>query len=341
MSGTLIISLDFELYWGVRDLATLEDYGENVRGTRHAIPAMLETFGEHGIRATWATVGFLFFDAKADLLASLPLERPAYAEQRLSPYPMLRGLGESEAADPYHFGRSLLERIRAVPGQEIGTHTFSHYYALAKGQTRQAFRSDLQAAIDVGSRFGVEIRSLVWPRNQTNVTYLGICRELGLTSYRGNERSWMYRQRSQERERLVKRGARLLDAYVNVSGHNTYRLEDVARTGAPYNLRASRFLRPWSATVGGLEERRLQRIEASMTYAATRGEAFHLWWHPHNFGTNLRENMRILARLLGHYRRLHETHGMESLSMGDVAARLLGGSPAYTPSLLSSTARVT
>lgn len=328
MPGTLIISLDFELYWGVRDVVTLEGYGANLRGTRQAIPALLEAFEEHGVRATWATVGFLFFDAKAELLASLPSERPAYAEPQLSPYPALAGLGETEAADPYHFGRALLGRIRAVPGQEIGTHTFSHYYALEKGQTAQAFRSDLRAAIDAGRRLGVEIRSLVWPRNQCNPAYLGICRELGLTSYRGNERAWMYRQRSEERERLVKRGARLLDAYVNMSGHNTYRLEDVARTGVPFDLPASRFLRPWSPRFRRLEERRLRRIEAAMTHAAERGEAFHLWWHPHNFGTNLRENMDNLRRLLGHFGRLRDAHGMESASMGDVAARLLGGSSA-------------
>src|SRR2546426_12614664 len=60
-SPTFIISLDFELFWGVRDVTTLDRYGANLRGVRDAIPAMLRLFSERGIRATWATVGFLFF----------------------------------------------------------------------------------------------------------------------------------------------------------------------------------------------------------------------------------------------------------------------------------------
>jgi peptidoglycan/xylan/chitin deacetylase (PgdA/CDA1 family) len=326
MPGTLIISLDFELYWGVRDVATLKDYGANLRGTRQAIPAVLALFERQGIRATWATVGFLFFDSKADLLAHLPDEKPQYANSKRSPYPVLAGIGESEAADPYHFGRALLEQIRAVPGQEIGSHTFSHYYALERGQTPETFRQDLGAALAAGGRIGAEIRSLAFPRNQYNASYIEICREFGLTSYRGNEESWIYRQRTEDHEPFWKRGARLLDAYVNMSGHHTFRLADVARSRVPFNLPASRFLRPWSPRLRWFEELRLRRIERAMTHAARHGEAFHLWWHPHNFGVNLSENLANLTRLLSHFRHLRTHYGMESSSMGDVAARLLAES---------------
>ena len=59
--GTLIVSLDFELHWGVRDVKTVAQYRENLLGVRRAIPALLATFADYGIHATWATVGFLFF----------------------------------------------------------------------------------------------------------------------------------------------------------------------------------------------------------------------------------------------------------------------------------------
>lgn len=331
MAGTFIVSLDFELFWGVRDVASLEQYGANLRGTREAVPAVLALFERRGIHATWATVGFLFFDTKADLLAHLPAARPAYTNPKLSPYTALDEVGENEAADPYHFGRALLERIRAVRGQEIGSHTFSHYYALERGQTAETFRQDMQAALGAGARLGVDIRSLVFPRNQYNASYVGICRELGLTSYRGNEDSWIYRQRTEEREPLLKRGARLLDAYVNMSGHHTFRLDEVARSGAPFNLPASRFLRPWSPKLRSLEETKLRRIERAMTHAAREGEAFHLWWHPHNFGVNLARNLANLTRLLNHFEGLRNRYGMESSSMGDVAARLLPPSVSRSP----------
>ena len=60
MGGTLIVSLDFELFWGMLDVCPLEKYQENVLGVRRAIPRLLRLFREHDIHATWAAVGFLF-----------------------------------------------------------------------------------------------------------------------------------------------------------------------------------------------------------------------------------------------------------------------------------------
>ena len=229
-------------------------------GVREAIPAMLSLFGQHELRVTWATVGFLFYDTKEALLRHLPAVQPQYANERLSPYPALAGIGPDEASDPYHYGKDLLRQIQQVPGQEIATHTFSHYYALERGQTPEAFRQDIRAAVAAGRELGVEIKSLVFPRNQANAAYLAICREEGVTSYRGNESSWIYKERNEEEQRLWKRGARLLDAYVNISGQHGHTLADIARSGLPYNIPASRFLRPWSQKLQLAESVRLRRI---------------------------------------------------------------------------------
>ncbi len=64
MPGTLIVSLDFELFWGMQDCVELERYEDHVLGGREAIPLLLELFGKHGIHATWATVGFQFASSK-------------------------------------------------------------------------------------------------------------------------------------------------------------------------------------------------------------------------------------------------------------------------------------
>ena len=50
MPGQLIISLDFELLWGVRDHADRASYGDNIIGAREAIPHILELFYSHGMR---------------------------------------------------------------------------------------------------------------------------------------------------------------------------------------------------------------------------------------------------------------------------------------------------
>ena len=74
--GTFVISLDFELMWGVRDVQTKATYGPNVLGVRRAIPAMLALFEGFELRVTWATVGLLFFGTRADLLAPCPPSAP-------------------------------------------------------------------------------------------------------------------------------------------------------------------------------------------------------------------------------------------------------------------------
>ncbi|RTQ50607.1 polysaccharide deacetylase [Hymenobacter gummosus] len=320
--GKLVISLDFELYWGVRDQQTLQQYGANILGVRRAIPAMLGLFQKFGLRVTWATVGLLFFRKKEDMLAHLPAVRPEYADPKLSPYLAMDEVGPDEEHDPYYFGQSLIDQIRAVPGQEMATHTFCHYYCLERGQTPESFRADLEAAVRVAREQGVELRSLVFPRNQYNAAYLDICRELGITSYRGNEQSWIYEARNEEEQTLYKRGARLLDAYLNLSGHHCHSLQDIARSGQPYNIPASRFLRPWSGRLQPLEGLRVRRMLAAMEHAAKHGLIYHLWWHPHNFGANLEQNMAVLRRLAEHFQHLQQRYGMESVSMRDIADRL-------------------
>lgn len=320
-SGKFVVSLDFELHWGVRDLVTLEDYRENLLGVRRVVPALLELFGRYEIHATWATVGFLFFDTREQLLAALPERRPQYVNAALSPYPLMASVGANEAEDPIHFAGSLVRLIAVAPHQEIATHTFSHYYCLEKGQTIADFRADLEAARSAAARLGLRLESLVFPRNQFNAEYLEVCRELGLRAYRGNEATWLYRARSHQQESGWRRALRLVNAYVPISGNNSWRIE--ASGGAPVNVPSSRFLRPYSATLGWLEPLRLRRVTAEMTHAAQNGLGYHLWWHPHNFGRHIAENLAALEKILKHFERLRNEYGMESLNMGEAADRVL------------------
>jgi peptidoglycan/xylan/chitin deacetylase (PgdA/CDA1 family) len=316
MSGALVISLDFEIYWGVRDHVPLDRYRGNLLGERQAIPAMLELFSKYGIHATWATVGFLFFGDKPSLLAGLPNRRPAYTERALDPYADLSRLGDDEATDPFHYGASLIRKIAAVPNQEIATHTFSHYYCLEPGQTESDFREDIQAARRAAGAHGFELKSVVFPRNQVNETYLRTCGEEGLSAYRGNPPSILHGA-TRGREPSLRRLARLADSYVNLTGHHAF-TPSKQGTGL-VNVPASRFLRPWSRRLRFAEPFRVRRILGDLTYAAERGLFYHLWWHPHNFGVNLDENIGTLDKILGHFSSLREAHGFQSLNMLEAA----------------------
>ena len=318
MTGAFVISLDFELYWGVRGSMSMESYGPNILGARKAIPRLLSLFREYEISATFATVGMLFFGDKEALRRNLPTPPVEYEDPLLNWYPdYFEKLGRNEAEDPYHFGQSLVQQIRADGRHEIATHTFSHCYALEAKRSPSAFAEELHCAIEVARECGVTIESIVFPRNQYDADALAACKALGIKGFRGNERSWMYEPKSRDDDKPVRRLARLTDSYVNVTGHHTYGWDELAHPSGLYNIPASRFLRPFEPRLSALDARRLARITSAMTYAATHGRIYHLWWHPHNFGVNTDENLTFLRSILDHYQRLEQRAGFSSLTMRD------------------------
>lgn len=82
----LVISLDFELFWGVADSRTIEGYRRNIEGVREAIPKILALFQRYGIHATWATVGMLMCRNHAQWREIRPSILPGYERQQCSTY---------------------------------------------------------------------------------------------------------------------------------------------------------------------------------------------------------------------------------------------------------------
>jgi peptidoglycan/xylan/chitin deacetylase (PgdA/CDA1 family) len=311
------VSLDVELFWGVRDVTSIRRYGKNVLGVRQAIPAMLALFRSHGIHATWATVGFVTFATRKELLSCLPEERPCYLNPKLDPYRYLPDIGDSERDDPYHYGHSLVRAIQDTPGMEIGSHSFSHFYCLEERANPSAYRADLQASVAALQRLNIQPRSLVFCRNQYDSAHLQDAAECGFEVFRGNESGFLYSPRPAEEEILLRRAGRLADAYFDFSGPN---LSAVFRdSSGMMNVPSSRFLRPVSSSFALFERLRLKRIQSAMEAAAISGSGFHLWWHPHNFGINLAGNLSFLSQVLSHFRHLQDKFGMQSVTMAEAA----------------------
>jgi peptidoglycan/xylan/chitin deacetylase (PgdA/CDA1 family) len=314
--GSFVISLDFELIWGIWDVTNEEKYGNHIRGVKQVIPALIELFKAYDIKATFATVGFLFARNKEELIAANPALIPSYSYDIYNVYKkeMLR-IGQNEQDDPYHFGYSMLEMIKNSP-HEIATHTYSHYYCLEKGQTHHEFDADLKAAMAVAEKNNIEMKSLVFPRNQLNPEYLDILSANGLKVYRGNPVSWIYKPRHFAAEVPFIRLCRLLDTYLPISGYNTHIIN---KKETPVNVPASRFLKPFDSRFKWLEKLRMARIKTEMTKAAQKNQLYHLWWHPHNFGINLDANISFLTELLDHYKFLNQQYGFKNLTMIEAA----------------------
>jgi hypothetical protein len=312
--GALVISLDFELFWGVSDfLNSNPGYRSNLLGEREAIPAILAIFEEFGIASTWATVGFLFAESGKEAQKFRPKLMPEYLNPTLNPYNELDRNDEDSAI---RYAPELIRLIKNTPKQEIATHTFSHYYCLEKGQTKQGFEADIQSAVAIAEAQGIAFKSIVFPRNQHNADYDDVLLQNGIICYRGNQESWMYQFNAEVQVNPIHRMARLADTYLNVSGANAYRWDDVRR-GKMANVRASMFLRPVSGS-GILSRLQFRRVAKSLESAAKNKQIFHLWWHPHNFGVNLPENITFLKQILETFAVFRDRYGMQSLSMSQV-----------------------
>ena len=145
MKSIFVVSLDFELHWGGFEKWPVEAYRHYFSNTRTLVPPLLALFQRYEIRTTWATVGMLLHQSKDSLIRHAPLLRPSYKILELSAYNFIEshGIGATEEDDPYHFAASLVQQIVDTPFQELGSHTFAHYYCNEDGQTMDQFRADL------------------------------------------------------------------------------------------------------------------------------------------------------------------------------------------------------
>lgn len=316
MAGTLIVSLDFELFWGMLDQCALEDYQDHVLGGRTAIPRLLELFEKYNIHATWAAVGFLFAENHAQLKKYFPDMLPTYDRNDLSPYDWFDRIGEDEDTAPCFYGSSLIRQVADTPGQEIGSHTFSHFYCREAGQTPEQFAADMAAAKKIAADQGYDLTSVILPRNQCEGAYTRAFRELGFTAYRDEENDWIHEK---IKFRPLLRILRLADVYFPLTGQGGYhpRKED-----GIWNLVGSRMYKPIFRPLGFLEKQKIRRIKAQMRHAAKKGLTFHLWWHPHNIGVLTDDHLQQLEEIFACYQQLKQTYGMESLNMKEAAEKM-------------------
>ncbi|MGB6084293.1 polysaccharide deacetylase family protein [Moheibacter sp.] len=313
MAGKFVISLDFELHWGgaeVWDLITMKNYFLNARSS---IPSILNLFKENNVRATWATVGFLFAKDKKQLLQFSPELKPSYRNSKLSYYNYFHIVGENEKNDPFHYGGSLIEKIISTNGQELGTHTFSHYYCNEEGQSVKEFEADLLAAQSISKEnFGVNLKSLVFPRNQYNNLYLDVVRRLDIAVVRSNPDVWFWKKSYGKVTSLL----RAIDTLYPISNSLTFNEAKIVKEEV-VELPASRFFRPYSIREKLIQHLKIERIKSEMLYAAQSNRCYHLWWHPHNFGVYPQENISQLKEIIIFYNHLNKKYGFQSKNMSD------------------------
>lgn len=331
--AVFLISLDFEMIWGMLDrIHPNHTYLQTLYGVPEAIDSLLALFSEYEIAVTWATVGFLFAKNVDDLHHFLPSIRPEYKNRYLNPYLQLNAIKKNYDSE-ICFAPHLIRKISQTERQEIGSHTFSHFYTLEAEQGEEAFQADLSAASQIAQKENISISSLVFPRNQVNPSFLHTLKSFGIQAYRGNEDGWMFKGGKQSHrpksldyfKQTAQRAARLMDSYIKIGKQRSTPWYEFSKKTDVLNIPGSQFLRPWTPGGSYVHHFHLNRIKQGMLYAARNGNIFHLWWHPHNFGIHTFENIRMLKQILDYYKELYLQYGMETMNMRDIG-RLLSES---------------
>jgi peptidoglycan/xylan/chitin deacetylase (PgdA/CDA1 family) len=315
MAGSLIISLDFELHWGGAEVWDIKEKASCFINTRKVIMEMLQLFQDFNIKVTWATVGFLFAETRDEAVSFFPPRQPSYLNQSLNYYRLFEdsAVGSNEEEDPFHFGYSLIEEIKKTPGQELASHTFSHYYCNESGQTKEEFQMDLAATQKIADNiFNTNLTSLVFPRNQYNKEYLESLRVNNFKVIRTNPDVWFWKKNY-----VFTPLARALDTLLPISSRLSYPDSKILTKENIVLLPASRFFRPYCHKEKFVQKLKVNRIKNEMFLAAKHGENYHLWWHPHNFGYFPQENMSQLKDILEFYLILKKDFSFNSKNMGD------------------------
>jgi peptidoglycan/xylan/chitin deacetylase (PgdA/CDA1 family) len=312
--GNFIISLDFELHWGGVEKWDLQKKRKYFTDTLHFIPELLEIFNKNSIRSTWATVGFLFAYDKKQLLDFSPKLLPSYGRKELSSYNIFESVGDNERVDLFHFAPKLIKDIINTPGQELASHTFSHYYCNEPGQTLEQFDADLKAAQAIAKEnFGIILQSLVFPRNQFNKSYLQVARKNGIIAVRSNPNVWFWDTNYGKLTPIF----RALDTLMPISKSVSF--SKIQEENGLFCVPASRFFRPYKHSEEKIQKLKLSRIKGEMSHAAKKNKNYHLWWHPHNSGEDVENNKKQLLEIIAHYKFLKEKYNFSSANMLDLA----------------------
>lgn len=308
--GSFIISLDFELFWGVFDIKTIKNYGENVINVHSVLPKILKLAETYEISLTIGFVGLMGFKTKDELLKFIESSSVPYKTKQLCSYTFFRE-NYQNINERYLLAFDILNKL-VNSSHEIGSHTFSHFYCNALGQTPIDFMDDISKFSIVFEKiFKKKPNTIIFPRNQINKEYLEIIKNQNYKTYRGNNVNWIQNLNDKFGESIFIKILRGIDTYINISGFNCNEIIYNELTNVP----ASRFFRPYNKYLFFFEKLKLLRIKNSMTYAAKKKLSYHLWWHPHNFGENISKNLKQLDEIFNHYLYLNKKYGFTSKTM--------------------------
>ena len=299
---TFILSLDCEGKWGMADcLKPFHHQAITSANLTKAYRQLLDTLDRHGISATFAFV-MAFALSESERTRFQVLDEEANPDDRwLRHYwdCLKAGLG-----DGWHQPEAF-DMVRSSGLHEIASHGFCHRPLADAAIDPPGARCELRLATEAAKLKQIELRTLVFPRNE-----VGNLEAVRATGYQG------YRARLDRRRG---RAAALLEEY-NVwrAPQSVTDVTDglvVIPSGRFFNWRfGPRKLVPPAVTVA--------RWRHQLETCARHGGVVHLWLHPHNLITGP-GTASVLDKVLAHVASLRQQGGIRVMTQVDYCREML------------------
>jgi peptidoglycan/xylan/chitin deacetylase (PgdA/CDA1 family) len=329
--AALVLSLDFELAWGLRERAGDADCAKGMERVHEIVPRLLDIFSRYDISATWATVGHLMLRDDYggwDRLKPFSPSYPWFAGQWYEGVPAF-----DAAQSKAYFAPDLVRRIVACPVyQELACHTFSHVYVESPGCGRELLREELRAWKEVAREYGRPLKSIVFPRNL--VGHLDVVEDAGIRSYRGLDSEWYWfglpgHLRSVAHASLPLKPIPLamrLGRWLDDKARLTPPSLPVRAVGGLWELPHSMFFSGLSGSSRLVSMKdRWRRATRGLDRAVEQGRLMSIYTHPHNFRNATEDLLSTYERICRHAADLRDAGKLRILTMDRVAEELDNG----------------
>jgi peptidoglycan/xylan/chitin deacetylase (PgdA/CDA1 family) len=286
--GSLCISIDVELAWGIWDKPSADYHDRCARLELEVVDRVIGLLEMHEASATWAIVGRL-------------LDRDPAAP------------GKSPHGDRIWYAPEVIERIRdARVAQDIGSHSYAHVYF---GEiSRDAARADLAAARRIHDAHHLPFTSFVYPRNQ--VGHVDLLREAGVRVFRSVDRGWHVAIR----DRAGKTAGRLANLADKALPVPPAVVEPIDHDGI-VELPSSMLLIARNGLRRVIHPLALQaKARLGLERARRTGGTFHLWFHPSNFYHDTERQLATLGEIVSTAARLRDRGQLAIRPMSSYAA---------------------
>lgn len=311
--GVFLLSLDTELAWGGVHDGSYRARQELFGHTRDAIGKLVGLLERYDIRATWAVVGHLFLDRCEPIngMKHPEIVRPAY---RWSDGDWFQNDPcTNAAAAPFWYAPDVVETVLGCrTPQEVGCHGFSHMIVGDPGCSAECFESEIKACQAAAARWGIALRSFVFPRNA--VGHLDVLRKMGFVAFRGTSGGWP--------ERLPSPIRRLGSGLQNVFPLPPL-TDRPRRAGGLWDLPGTCFYlhrQGWARRVP--VALRVRKALLGIEEAVERQSMFHLWFHPFNLASDPEGLLKGLETIFQEVTRYRESNQLTNPTMGELASQL-------------------